>query len=104
MVESTLESIHDWPYPDVEQRFQNDDKSWREVDWEIYIDQLEALPPAKTGMFCFAVGEPWRHTERGAIHAVFVKIGKRYFCRMDALKDFSPNLYRREIQKQLEEE
>ena len=95
-------SIHDWPYPELDNAWKALDLRWHEVDEAIYNDQLEALPPARMSNGAFAVGEPWDHDDTGAIHAVYMKVSGRYWARNDHLSKFNPLTYKSEIKEQIE--
>jgi hypothetical protein len=93
--------INGWPYPYVEEQYNLGNTEWLETNEQTYWDQLECLPPARISNGAFMVGEPWRHDLYGnAIHAAFMQVGERYFCRMARKNDFNPCAYRVQIKRQ----
>lgn len=99
-----LPTPDEWPYPAVSNLWHRKCLRWWEVTEDIYIEQLECLPPARTAYACFMVGEPETHTNRGPVYCAFVHMPDthRFFCKLDHAIDFEPVLYRWQINHQLE--
>ena len=97
----TRTNIADWPYPDINNAYNAGDSRWHEVDEEIFWEQLECVPPRRMTESGFMVGEPYSHSERGAIHTCFMQVNGRYWGRMIALNDWNPPAQRIEIRRQI---
>ena len=93
--------IDEWPFPDLDHRFDTGDYSWREVSERIFDDMLGCVPPAIMKGCCFAVGEPWKHTDAGVVHTMFCWYQERYFGRNELLHLFNPERFINEIIRQL---
>ena len=102
--ERTRKSIHDWPYPEVNNAYKAGDYTWHEVDKEIYDNQFGNLFPLRMGDGGFMTSEPsfWDPKEKQSTYSVYMKIDGRYFCKMDVPKHYSPATYRAEIRKQFD--
>ena len=101
---STAREITAWPYPEVEIMWKNADMTWLETCEAVYFDQLECVPPAAWKGSAFAVGEAWSCDRYGVIHAMFIQVQARYFCKMDYLYKFNFDEYEKEVINQIANE
>lgn len=95
-----MRTIHDWPYPEMDNLYNAGDHSWIEVDEEIFYDQLECVPPARMRANAFMVGECWDEREEGALHSAFVEVQGRFFGRVVPLRKFNPARFTTEVIQQ----
>lgn len=99
-IDPDVYEIGDWPYPGITFWWKQGNPSWRETTYETFIDQLQVVYPAEQMGRTFMAGEAWDIDHNGPVHAVFVQVGDRFFCREDWRVNFNPDEYRREIIQQ----
>lgn len=95
--------VNEWPFPAINKKWEAGDRSWRETSLRIFNKMLGAVPPAVHTSAGFAAGEATTHSASGAIHSMFIRLGKRYFCRLAPLYTFDALQYRAEIVRQFPE-
>jgi len=94
-----MTSINDWPFPELDDKYNAADYSWREISIEIFDYLLDCVPPARMQGNAFAVGEAWKFDDQGySIHAVCCVVQDRYFCRNMRLANFDPELITMEVE------
>ena len=50
------DSINQWPYPLINDMYEENPLKWHETNQDIFYDQLECLPSAMMGEGCFMNG------------------------------------------------
>jgi hypothetical protein len=98
IVQTTEHDIHAWPYAAMRKNYDAGNSQWTETDNEVFHNQLGCVPPARHVSNGFAVGECYMHDKKyNPIHAVFMCVKGRYFCRLDNIRKFDADAYRQEI-------